>query len=313
MNRKYHKLYNKFMKHCQETTPIDRLRSRNPCDLRLINENKHLYVEVHHILPRAYGGTDSKENLVVLLPEEHVMAHKIRYKAYGTRSDMLAVRFIVNGLASKGHIEDVTKFALTKKILNTYAWIKQNSSEFRIKHGWHTESGRKRISRARKGKMYAKDAHTGEPVGVVRIDHPNVTSGMWVHHTKGKKYSEEFLKQRRKERPSDGENNANFKHFATDDFLLGVAYDNLDTVVVEQHFSKKRYDSVLKRVVKKTCNKKISWVILTNRFGSIDNFVKQLNETYGLEIKYNPYFRSTYQRKLAGENNRKRTSPTVKK
>jgi len=38
------------------------------------------YYECHHILPRCMGGTDHKENLVLLTPREHFIAHYLLYK-----------------------------------------------------------------------------------------------------------------------------------------------------------------------------------------------------------------------------------------
>ena len=38
------------------------------------------YVEKHHVVPRCLGGTDRKENLVRLTPEEHYLAHQLLVK-----------------------------------------------------------------------------------------------------------------------------------------------------------------------------------------------------------------------------------------
>lgn len=40
------------------------------------------YTEKHHILPRCLGGTDDKDNLVNLTPEEHYVAHQLLVKLY---------------------------------------------------------------------------------------------------------------------------------------------------------------------------------------------------------------------------------------
>jgi hypothetical protein len=42
------------------------------------------YYESHHIVPRCIGGTDDKENLVNLTPEEHYVAHQLLVKIYPT-------------------------------------------------------------------------------------------------------------------------------------------------------------------------------------------------------------------------------------
>lgn len=40
------------------------------------------YKESHHIVPRCMGGSDSKDNLVDLTPEEHYLAHQLLVRMY---------------------------------------------------------------------------------------------------------------------------------------------------------------------------------------------------------------------------------------
>jgi hypothetical protein len=40
------------------------------------------YTEKHHIIPRCLGGSDDKENIVALTPEEHYVAHQLLVKMY---------------------------------------------------------------------------------------------------------------------------------------------------------------------------------------------------------------------------------------
>lgn len=40
------------------------------------------YTESHHIIPRCMGGSDDKENLVDLTPEEHYLAHQLLVKMH---------------------------------------------------------------------------------------------------------------------------------------------------------------------------------------------------------------------------------------
>jgi hypothetical protein len=46
---------------------------------KLQNRKKHqgIYYENHHIVPRSLGGSDSKENLVLLTAKEHFISHKL--------------------------------------------------------------------------------------------------------------------------------------------------------------------------------------------------------------------------------------------
>jgi hypothetical protein len=51
----------------------------------------------HHIIPRYKGGDDSPENLVLLHPIDHAIAHLVRFKIYGNPADGWAYNRI-NGL-----------------------------------------------------------------------------------------------------------------------------------------------------------------------------------------------------------------------
>jgi len=250
---------------------------------------------VHHIIPRCFGGTDQKHNLVPLLPEEHLFVHKLRYKAFNTREDMLAVRFICNGLKSKGHIESYKHLRLTRNILNTYAWIRTESANFRIEHGWQSADGRKRISAARKGTMPAKDAATGEMIGSVDTQHPKVLSGDWVHHSKGTVKS---IDQRLNYSSQKGSDNTNYKGFVTKEFLLGLLKEHYATVVVENHFIQKRFSDILKKCVAEQYDKKIHTVIINNRFGTKEKFIEAFNREHGTNVQYNPYYKTSEMKRL---------------
>lgn len=40
------------------------------------------YFERHHVIPRCMGGTNNRENIVKLTPEEHFLAHVLLLKIY---------------------------------------------------------------------------------------------------------------------------------------------------------------------------------------------------------------------------------------
>jgi len=52
------------------------------------NEN-YIYYENHHIIPRCLGGSDSKENLVLLTGREHFICHKLLVEIYPDNSKLL--------------------------------------------------------------------------------------------------------------------------------------------------------------------------------------------------------------------------------
>lgn len=70
----------------------------------------------HHLLPLHLGGTDDPSNLVLLHPHDHVIAHFVRWKMYGTDGDAWAFNRLKNwldegNLTVKGmrHSEDAKK------------------------------------------------------------------------------------------------------------------------------------------------------------------------------------------------------------
>ena len=49
-----------------------------------------IYYEKHHIIPKWLGGTDIKDNLILLTAKEHFIAHLLLWKHYRDRSSALA-------------------------------------------------------------------------------------------------------------------------------------------------------------------------------------------------------------------------------
>lgn len=287
--------YNRFISYCKNTSPRERLDKRNAVDIRLTGGR--IYVEIHHIIPRYEHGSNLPDNLVELLPEEHLFIHQLRYKCFSTRGDMLAVRFILNGLMGIKNTninKALNSFILNKKILGVYSWMKQNSSEFRIIHGWHTQEGRDNISKSLKGKLIVKDKDTGEIIGRVDKNHINIISGQWVHHTRGylsvtekstntkiRIKSEEYQNNKHLyKRVTIGgaqakENNGNFSGYNDEDILsawckaaekLGyVSYVRIRNYLVDNNIP--------------------TLYNINSRFGGMKCFTKIISETTGLQIK----------------------------
>ena len=180
----YKKIHDNLLIYIRSTPIKQRLMKRNCNDSRLNLES--IYVEVHHIIPRSLGGLDNKENLIQVLPEEHLFFHMLRYKIFRKIEDMWAVRIMLNGCANPNKYKLIEKNHLTKKIRMGYAWVRTHAYFVRKTTGWHSKEGLQRISDSRKGKMIVKDAVTNEIIGSIEKNHPNVLSGLWVHHSKGR-------------------------------------------------------------------------------------------------------------------------------
>lgn len=211
----YKQIHDRFIDYIKESTPRARLAARNPNDQRLMKTS--IYQEVHHIIPRSLGGTDELYNLVAVLPEEHIFLHMLRYKIYRRREDMLAVRFTLNGYNCGNEVKGRFKFILNKKIRMGYAWLKAHSSHLRKTEGWQTDEGRQRISKARKGTIVVKDKDTNVIVGSVATTHPNILTGQWVHHMRGRKISSEERLMRSE--IGSGSKNNNYSGL-TDEYLI---------------------------------------------------------------------------------------------
>ena len=202
----YKKLHDKFVEYAKTTRPKQRLINRNPLDERL--QNNSIYIEIHHIIPRSLGGLDDEKNLIELLPEEHIFIHMLRYKIFNKREDMLAVRFMLNGFDSSNRTKGAFKAILHNKLRVRYAWIRTHAQLLRKTEGWQTKDGAKRISDARKGTMPARDTETGKIIGSIPTNHPNVISGKWVHHSKGRKQSQKEIEQKKIRQAGQGNANA---------------------------------------------------------------------------------------------------------
>lgn len=61
------------------------------------------YVEKHHIIPKCVGGSNSKENISFLTPEEHYLAHLLLVKIYPNEIKLLmAARYMCFGNKKNG-------------------------------------------------------------------------------------------------------------------------------------------------------------------------------------------------------------------
>lgn len=250
--------------------------SRNPNDLRL--SEKTLYVEVHHIIPRSLGGLDTQDNLVEVLPEEHLFLHMLRYKIYRKREDALAVRCMLNGLVSQPARIRVGLF-LNKKIRMGYAWLRSHSYFLRKTEGWHTPDGVKRISDARKGTMPAKDAQTGKIIGAVDVNHPNVLSGKWVHHSKGRKQTQKEIDSKRQRYAAQNNPNAS-----------GLSEQYFIDKGLELYYEFGRILS-WSEILNLSFDRGFKWIkSLRSRFDGegIKGYYRILEEK--TQTKYNPYF-----------------------
>jgi hypothetical protein len=101
------------------------------------------YTEKHHIIPRCMDGTDDKENLVYLTPEEHYVAHQLLVKMHPEVDKLVFALVVMSG-----------KNPTTNKL---FGWHRRKLSETQrrlhlgMKLGPQSEEHRKAIGDANRG------------------------------------------------------------------------------------------------------------------------------------------------------------------
>jgi len=88
----------------------------NQAKLESRNKNSSIYYEWHHIIPKSFGGSNSKENLVLLTAQEHYMAHYYLWKYYKTGK--MAMAFWRMNISPKKGVKIISpdEFAELRKI-----------------------------------------------------------------------------------------------------------------------------------------------------------------------------------------------------
>jgi hypothetical protein len=85
------------------------------------NKTKKIgYVENHHIIPRCLGGSDDKENIVELYPEEHYLAHLLLCKIHPKNQKLLyaAMNMTTGSMINNG-----------KRTNKAYGWLRRQYAE----------------------------------------------------------------------------------------------------------------------------------------------------------------------------------------
>lgn len=78
----YSKLYNNLISYRKSNPPLTD------------------YTEIHHIVPKCMGGTDSVTNLVKLTAREHYLAHRLLYKANPNINGLAVAFYMMSNLKS---------------------------------------------------------------------------------------------------------------------------------------------------------------------------------------------------------------------
>jgi hypothetical protein len=76
------------------------------------------YSEKHHVIPRCMGGSNKKENIVRLTPEEHFLAHQLLVKIYPNNHSLVKAANMMC-VSGKGCIRNNKMFGWLRKRLAT--------------------------------------------------------------------------------------------------------------------------------------------------------------------------------------------------
>ena len=89
------------------------------------------YVEKHHIVPRCLSGSDSVENIAILTPEEHFLAHQLLVKLYPGNRDLIYAAQLMTVHHSTNRVNNKLFGWLRKQCalamsLQTKKWLSEN-------------------------------------------------------------------------------------------------------------------------------------------------------------------------------------------
>lgn len=153
-----------------------------------------IFLEKHHIIPLFFfkkskrkhrhsdgiydGDGEHIGNITYLTPREHFIAHLLLCKIWKKtkweyRCFTSVNMFLIGGVSNNNR----NVFSYSSKVMEKY----RKNVNFQL-------------SKGKTGTMPAKVLETGERLGIVDINHPNVLSGKWVHITKGIKKNDQQKK-----------------------------------------------------------------------------------------------------------------------
>ncbi|AUM58670.1 putative homing endonuclease [Plesiomonas phage phiP4-7] len=138
------------------------------------------YSEKHHIIPRCLGGSDDRNNLVMLTAREHFIAHRLLAKVHGGRL------WAAVAMMSRAKTKSANGVAVTSR---TYEIAKRKDAEWRSEfyrganNPWYGKApsnetlDKMRKPRINKENLYGrKIPHIGWVVGMVNSYNPRAVS-----------------------------------------------------------------------------------------------------------------------------------------
>ena len=146
---------------------------------KLVRSKKDNYYESHHILPKCLGGSDDKDNLVLLTPREHYIAHWLLTKIHPTNYKIWFALGLMTGMLSpKANRQFSSRYyAKAKEAYREAARIRINTRE-------HSPGKTKKSRDKARNRML-----TNNPIKKNDINHPKIKPIKTINlHTGSIKY-----------------------------------------------------------------------------------------------------------------------------
>jgi len=121
--------------------------------------SKETYTEKHHIIPKSHGGSNNKDNLVVLNAREHFIAHWLLWRIHRDR----ATAYSFNMMCKDRHgsrYKNSLGFAEAKKAQSKAVSIYQSGENSGMYGKRHSEETKKKMSSSQIG---SKNHRYGKP------------------------------------------------------------------------------------------------------------------------------------------------------
>lgn len=133
---------------------INRAQSENRRRKSKIDKT-YIYYESHHIIPKCLGGTNDKNNLVLLTAREHFLAHQLLVKIYPNRYKLIFALRMMTASSTK-HVRNNKEYEWIRKLVSKTSSKSQKGKSY----GNKFQKGHV-LSKGKDNGMYGKN-HTNE-------------------------------------------------------------------------------------------------------------------------------------------------------
>lgn len=107
-------------------------KSENRKRLNKTNE-KYIYYECHHILPKCLGGSNDKENLVLLTAREHYIAHKLLTYIYPENTKIIYAFHLMTCFNKNKEYVSSKDYELARSLRSNKSLSKETKEKLSIK------------------------------------------------------------------------------------------------------------------------------------------------------------------------------------